>query len=195
MTVNKKSPDPKTYRNDVAELMTLREVASYLKVTEKTIHRMLKQEAIPAVRVGHLWRFNSRAIDRWLKKGEASRRRKILVIDDEKVIRTLIKETLEELGHEVALAESGAEGLKLVKEQDLDLVFLDLKMPGMDGAEVFKHIKSIKPKLSVIIITGYPESDIMARALSHGPFEIMNKPFSESDVISAVSNFIRIANR
>jgi len=82
-----------------------------------------------------------------------------------------------------------------VKQQDLDLVFLDLKMPGMDGAELFRQIKAIKPELPVTIITGYPDSDMMVRALAQGPFGVMNKPFGESDIITAVHSFLRITRR
>ena len=116
----------------------------------------------------------------------------ILVVDDEEVIRSLFKEVLEELGYTVIAAETGSEGLELVKQQDFDLVFLDLKMPGMDGAELFRQIRTIKPQLPVIIITGYPDSELMARALAQGPLGIMKKPFSDSDVITAVNTFLRI---
>ena len=116
----------------------------------------------------------------------------ILVIDDEEVVRLLFKETLEELGHAVTVAETGFEGLELVKQYDFDMVFLDLRMPGMVGDELFGRIKEIKPGLSVTIITGYPDSDMMKRALAQGPFGVMNKPFSESDIIAAVNNFLRI---
>lgn len=176
----------------MTELFTVEEVADYLRVTKTTVYRLLRRGGIPATKVGNQWRFDSSAIDKWLRRKSISAETKILVIDDEEVIRTLLKETLKELGHEVVLAEFSSDGLKFVKEQDFDFVFLDLKMPGMDGAEIFKHIKSIKPELPVIIITGYPESDIMMRALSHGPFGVMNKPFSESDIIMAINNFIRI---
>ena len=79
-----------------------------------------------------------------------------------------------------------------MREGDFDMVFLDLKMPVMDGAELFRQIKTIKPDLVVTIITGYPESDLMARALDHGPFGVMNKPFIEQDIVGAVNNFLRI---
>ncbi|GAI99353.1 unnamed protein product, partial [marine sediment metagenome] len=108
----------------------------------------------------------------------------------DEIIRELFKETLEELGHRVMAAKTSHEGLELAKQQKIDLVFLDLKMPEMDGAETFRHIRAMKPQLPVIIITGYPGNDIMARALAHGPFSVMNKPFSESDIIAAVSIFL-----
>jgi FixJ family two-component response regulator len=72
------------------------------------------------------------------------------------------------------------------------MIFLDLRMPGMDGAELFSQIKTIRPKLPVIIITGYPDSDIMARAFAQGPFGVTNKPFGESDIVAAVDAFLGI---
>jgi len=176
----------------MAELMTLEEVARYLRVTEKTVYRLLAQGVIPATRIGHLWRFDRAALDEWLQGKAVGRRATILVVDDEEVIRWLFKETLEELGHRVVVAGSGAEGLEIVRKTDVDLAFIDLKMPGMDGAELFCQIRTIKPQLPVTIITGYPESDALARAMVGGPFGVMNKPFSESDIINAVNNFLRI---
>lgn len=176
----------------MAELMTLEEVADYLRVTKKTIYRLLRQHKIPASKVGHQWRFEKARIDEWLHQNPVEARGTILVVDDEETIRSLFKETLEELGHRVMVAGAGPEGLDLVKKRDFDLVFLDLKMPGMDGAELFRQIKTIKPKLPVTIITGYPDSDMMARALAQGPFGVMEKPFGEEDIIAAVNNFLRI---
>jgi len=176
----------------MTELMTVEEVAEYLRVTKKTIYRLLKRDGIPATKVGHQWRFDKNSIDEWLQRSSVGTKANILVIDDEQIIRLLFKETLEELGHRVITAETGSEGLELVKQRDFDLVFLDLKMPGMDGATLFRQIKTIKPKLPVTIITGYPESDMMAQALAQGPFGVMNKPFTESDIITAVNSFLGI---
>ena len=177
----------------MAELMTVEEVAAYLRVTEKTIYRLLKQGSIPATKVGHQWRFNKTAIDKWLQQNSVRARATILVVDDKELIRTLFKETLEELGHTVMVAKTGSEGLELVKQRDFDLVFLDLKMPGMVGDELFGLIKAIKPGLPVTIITGYPDSGMMARALAQAPFGVMNKPFTESDIIAAVNIFLQSA--
>jgi len=174
------------------ELMTLEEVADYLRVTKKTIYRLLEGGKIPATKVGRQWRFNKATIEEWLGQRSAGSKANILVVDDEKVIRALLRDSIEDLGHRVVSAETSAEGLKLAKEQDFNLVFLDLKMPGMNGAELFRQIRKNKPKVPVVIITGYPESELMARAMAYGPFGVMNKPFSESDIITAVSNFLRI---
>lgn len=176
----------------MTQLMTLPEVASYLRVTKKTVYRLLKRGRIPATKIGRNWRFDMTVLDEWLHQSSVGTKANILVVDDEQVIRSLFKETLEELGHSVIAAESASEGLELVKQRDFTLVFLDLKMPGMDGAELFRQIRTIKPKLPVTIITGYPDSEMMARALAQGPFGVMSKPFGESDIVTAVNNFLRI---
>jgi excisionase family DNA binding protein len=176
----------------MTNLMTVEEVASYLRVAKKTIYRLLKQGKIPATKVGQQWRFDKVSIDEWLLQKPAETRANILVVDDEEIIRSLFKKTLERLGHKVVAAETGLKGLELVKQQDFALVFLDLKMPGMDGAELFRQIKTIRPQLPVIIITGYPDSDVMARALAQAPFGLMNKPFDESDIITAVNTFLPV---
>jgi len=177
----------------MAELMVVKEVGDYLRVTEKTVYRLLKRGNIPATKIGHQWRFNKNSIDEWLNRGSVKAKADILVIDDEDTIQLLFRQTLEELGHRVIAVGTGSEGLELVKQRDFDLVFLDLKMPGMNGAELFRQIKIIKPKLPVTVITGYPDSELMSQALARGPFGVMNKPFGESDIITAVNIFLGIA--
>jgi len=151
----------------MTEFMTVEEVAGYLRVTEKTIYRLLRQGKIPATKVGKQWRFERASIDEWLRQSSVGVKASILIIDDEEVVRLLFKRILEDLGHTAVAAGTGAEGLELVKQQDFDLVFLDLKMPGIDGAEVFRKIRAIKPDLAITIITGYPDSDMMARVMAN----------------------------
>lgn len=179
----------------MAQLMTVEEVAGYLRVTEKTIYRLLRQGRIPSSKVGRQWRFNKTVVDKWLERNSVGVKANILVVDDEEVIRSLFKETLEELGHRVITAKTGFEGLELVKQQDFDLVFLDLKMPGMVGDDFLGQLKAIKPRLPVTIITGYPGSGMMVRALAQGPFGVMNKPFGESDIVAAVNSFLHITHK
>ena len=114
----------------------------------------------------------------------------ILVVDDDETICSLFKDTLEEAGYMVTTAGESSKGLELVKGQDYDLVFVNLKMPKMDGVELFRQIRVVKPSLPVTIITGYPNSDLMMRALAHGPLGVMSKPFREADILAAVNNYL-----
>ena len=172
------------------ELMTVEELGLYLRFTKKTIYSLLKQGSIPAVKIGNKWRFDKAIIDSWLHHSMEEARIRILVVDDDEVIRSLVKETLEEEGHTVVTAGTGGEGIDCVKRWDFDLVFLDLKMPDMDGAELLKQLRSIKPRLPVTIITGYPGSEMMERAFKQGPLGVMDKPFDAADIIAAVNNFL-----
>jgi excisionase family DNA binding protein len=175
----------------VAELMTLQEVASYLRVTTKTIYRLLERRGIPARKVGRQWRFDKASIDDWLRQASAEKAANILVIDDDETICYLFKDALEYTGHSVITVSESSKGLELVKNRNFDLVFLDLKMPGIDGAELFIQIKTTNPKLPVTIITGYQDSDLMMNALTYGPLGVMSKPFSSSDILAAVDNYLR----
>ena len=172
------------------ELMTVKELGQYLRFTKKTIYMLLKQGSIPAIKIGNKWRFDKEVIDKWLHHTMEGARARILVVDDDEIIRSLVKETLEEEGHTVVTAGTSVEGLDCVKRWDFDLVFLDLKMPDMDGAELLKQLRSIKPRLPVTIITGYPGSEMMERAFKQGPLGVMEKPFDASDIIVAVNNFL-----
>ncbi len=175
----------------MTELMTLQEVANYLRVTTKTIHRLLERRVIPAMKVGRQWRFDKASIEVWLRQNSIKRAANILIIDDDETICSLFKDTLEGTGHTVTTVSESSKGLELVKDRDYDLVFLDLKIPEMDGAELFRQIRVTKPKLPVTIITGYPDSDLMARALTYGPLGVMSKPFRGSDILTAVNTYLR----
>jgi excisionase family DNA binding protein len=177
----------------MTELVTPEEAASYLRVTKKTIYRLARLGKIPATKVGQQWRFPKAELDRWLHRNSSGTTANVLVIDDEENIRLLFKETLEESGHKVATAATGSKGLELVRQGNFDLVFLDLRMPGMDGAEALRQIKSLKPGLPVAIMTGYSNSDVMTWALAQGPLEVINKPFNGADIVSVAANFLRIA--
>lgn len=177
----------------MAELMTVEEVAQYLRVTTKTIYRLLKKGTIPTSKVGHLWRFDKGTIDNWLKENATSAKGSILVIDDEEDIRALFEDVLMSLGHKVMTAETASRGLALIKAHSFDMVFLDLKMPGTDGATLFGQIRAIKPEQLVTIITAYPDSDLMARALEQGPFAVMKKPFTVSDIQNTIDIFLAIS--
>jgi excisionase family DNA binding protein len=175
----------------MSQLMTVEELGKYLRFTRKTIYKMLKEGSLPAIRIGNKWRFDKTAIDDWLQQSTEGGKISILVVDDDEVIRHLFKDTLEEGGHSVVTASTSTEGIECVKRQDFDLVFLDLKMPDMDGAELLKQVRGLKPRLPVTVITGYPGSEMMERALRQGPLGVMEKPFNAPDIITAVNSFLR----
>ena len=115
---------------------------------------------------------------------------RILVIDDEDIVRTSCSRALAPEGYEVTLARNGIEGLKVIGEGQCDVVLTDLKMPDMDGIEVLKKIKEGWPEIEVIIITGYQTVDTAVKSIKLGAFDYIEKPFTPDALLAAVTKAI-----
>jgi DNA-binding NtrC family response regulator len=111
---------------------------------------------------------------------------KILVVDDEEVIREGLRRLMEADGLSVESAASGHQALTLMQTVDFDLVVTDLKMPGMSGIEVLKTIKILQPEVPVIIITGYSTVDTAVEAMKCGAFDYLPKPFTPDQIMEKV---------
>jgi len=120
-------------------------------------------------------------IERLLKE-----RTLILVVDDEFGDREALKVTLEDKGYRVATARDGAEAIEMVKKRHYDIIFLDAKLPNMDGIETFEQVKKIDPGATVIMMTGYTEEESVRRAVSQGAYTCIYKPFNMEKVIALV---------
>ena len=101
---------------------------------------------------------------------------KILLIDDEPDIVRVLSMSLKADGYDVIPAHSGIEGIEIFEKERPDIVLTDIKMPGMDGIEVLKKVKSIRPQSEVIIITGHGDIDNTIEALQYGASDFINKP-------------------
>jgi DNA-binding NtrC family response regulator len=119
---------------------------------------------------------------------------KILVIDDEDIVRLSCSRTLVPEGYELKMAKNGLEGLKLLEEESFDLVLTDLKMPNMDGIEVLANIKEKWPATDVVIVTGYHTVETAVKAIKLGAFDYIEKPFTPDTLIATVSNVFKTRN-
>lgn len=113
---------------------------------------------------------------------------RVLVIDDEAAIRDSMKMILEYEGYECLLAPSGQDGIALVEREPLDLVFLDIKMPGMDGLEALGRIKAANETLPVVIISGHGTVSTAVEATKLGAFDFIEKPLARERVLIDVRN-------
>jgi len=109
----------------------------------------------------------------------------LLVVDDEAGPRESLRMILKPL-YEVHTASNGQEALRLVQNKDIDVVTLDLNMPGLSGIEVLKEIKNLRPNAEVIVITGYGTLTHAQEAIRFGAGDFISKPFNVADVISIV---------
>ena len=109
------------------------------------------------------------------------RRRRILLIDDEEVVLDSCLAILEDSGHDVAVESSGAEGLGRALTWAPDLVFIDLKMPGMSGMEVLEELRSLDPTVVSIVFTGFATIAAAVEAMQVGAFDFLPKPFTPDE--------------
>ena len=119
----------------------------------------------------------------------------ILVVDDQFADRETLKGVLEDKGYRVATASDGAEAIEMVKSRHYDIIFLDVRLPGIDGVETFEQVKMIDPEVTVIMMTGYSEEDLVKRAVSRGAYTCIYKPFDMERVIELVEDISRARER
>jgi putative two-component system response regulator len=119
----------------------------------------------------------------------------ILVIDDESVVRMLVAEILETVGHEVAVADSAEQALALLDDREFDLVVSDVVMPGLSGLELLETVQSRRASLPVILITGAGTYETLSQALTRGAAGLVTKPFAHAELQSAVAEALERASR
>ena len=113
---------------------------------------------------------------------------RVLVVDDEEAIRSTMKQAIDYAGHDCLLARSGQEGLDVVERESPDVVFLDIKMPGMDGLEVLKRIKEIDDMVEVVIISGHGTMETAHTATKLGAFSCLSKPIETDNIFLNIRN-------
>jgi DNA-binding NtrC family response regulator len=107
---------------------------------------------------------------------------KVLLVDDEKDFIEMLSLRLEEVGEKITVAYSGQEALDALEKDDIDVVILDIKMPGMDGIEVLREIKKKFPMVEVIMLTGHGSTETAVEGMKLGAFDYLMKPADFDDL-------------
>ncbi len=111
---------------------------------------------------------------------------KILIVDDDPSLRAMICILLHTSGHETLIARDGQEALELVKQNALDLMITDLRMPHMDGMNLLRAVKALALSMPVILITAYSSRETAAEAVKLGAFAYVAKPFEIKALMDTV---------
>jgi len=166
--------------------------AVYLGLNDQTVRRFAREGRMPAFKMGREWRFRRTTLDSWIESrqnGGASSR--VLVVDDEVAILRLAATMLKQAGFDAVTAASGAAALDLAVQSSPDVIMLDLKMPGMDGPETLRRLRERGDDTPVIILTGYPDSELMHRALQFSPLMVLAKPAESGQLVEAVKRALK----
>jgi NADH-quinone oxidoreductase subunit E len=115
----------------------------------------------------------------------------VLVIDDDESMREGCRQTLEAEGYNAAVAHDGMQGLEMVRRTKPKIVVLDLKMPGLSGAEVIEKLSELDPAIISIVITGYGTIDVAVDSIKKGAFDFLSKPFEPEQLLDAVKRALK----
>lgn len=120
---------------------------------------------------------------------------KILVVDDELSIRDLFEETLHDAGYEVSLAENGEQALNILRKEQIDVIFLDLRLFGMNGIELCRKIRTTKPMSIIYAVTGWAALFEIEECREAGFDDYFAKPVDEETLSKAVRDAFEKLNR
>lgn len=163
--------------------ITIRYIAK--RVNEKKVH----QEREEALKVSLNLDFSREA--KTLKRADVENpKARILCVDDESVILDSFRRILVLDGYCVDTVENGKEALGLIQTHSYDFVFTDLKMPEMDGLEVTKSVKHLRPDIDVVIITGFATVETAVDCMKYGAMDYVQKPFTEDELLEFVKKLL-----
>ncbi len=148
-------------------LLTVKETAEYLRIPLPTVYYLVQRGQIPAIQIGGRWRIKKSSLDRDIL---------VLVVDDDPGLQELFKTFLKKVGFSRVVVGTAKDAIASLRKQKFDLMFLDLQLPDAPGDQVYKTAKQIDADLNVIVITGYPDSEVLDRILQISPVTVLKKP-------------------
>ena len=160
----------------IHNLLTVKETAAYLRIPLPTVYYLVQRGQIPAIQIGGRWRIKKSALDNDILHQEKQGQPTVLVVDDDPGLQDLFRAFLKKIGFSRVVVGTAKEAINSLRKQKFDLMFLDLQLPDAPGDKVYKTAKQIDPDLNVIVITGYPDSEILDRILQVSPVTVLKKP-------------------
>ena len=122
-----------------------------------------------------------------MSKGKAE----VLIVDDQLGMLETFKDILTDRSYGVDTAEDGYMAIRKAKEKKFDIIFMDMKMPGINGVQTFREIKKISPDTAVIMMTAYAMEDLIKEAISEGAYAVVYKPFDVDRIIQTIEDVLK----
>jgi excisionase family DNA binding protein len=166
-------------------LLTVKETAEYLRIPLPTVYYLVQRGKIPAIQIGGRWRVKKSTLDRDILRQDEQGQPTVLVVDDDLGVQDLFRTFLKQIGFSRVVVGTATEAIKSLQKQKFDLMFLQL--PDVPGDQVYKTAKQIDPDLNVIVITGYPDSEILDRILQVSPVTVLKKPLKVEQLNQTVN--------
>ena len=172
-TANQSGPQQ---AQNMHNLMTVKETAEYLRIPLPTVYYLVQRGQLPAIQIGGRWRVKKDLMDRDILRKEEEGQPTVLVVDDDTGLQQMFKLFLKKQGFARIVVGTGKEAIAAMRKQKFELCFLDLQLPDTTGDEIYKEAKDIQPNMPIVIITGYPDSQMLDNILKLGPVTVLKKP-------------------
>ena len=157
-------------------LLTVKETAAYLRIPLPTVYYLVQRGQIPAIQIGGRWRIKKSSLDRDILRQDREGQPSVLVVDDDPGLQELFRTFLKKIGFSRVVVGTAKDAMTSLRKQKFDLMFLDLQLPDAPGDQVYKTAKQIDPDLNVVVVTGYPDSEMLDRILQVSPVTVLKKP-------------------
>ena len=176
-----------------------KEICDDLQISKSTLFKWEREGLITKVRRDWRgWRlYDERNIDeiklnieKQRLTGTGSRSRSVLVVDDDSMILTVMSDLLKAAGYEVLTAMTGDEAVKIHTENAPALTFLDVKLRGKNGIEVFREIRTVDPQATIVILTGYPKIEDTVQVIKEGAYNYLTKPIKTEELLEMVEEVL-----
>jgi len=167
-------------------LLTVKETAKYLRIPLPTVYYLVQRGQLPAIQIGGRWRIKKSSLDKDILKEDKAGQPTVLVVDDDESLQNLFKLFLKKIGFSRVVVGTVKEALAALEKQKFDLIFLDLKLPDGPADDVYETARAEQPDCPIVIITGYPDSDMLDRILAKGPITVLKKPLKVEQLKATV---------
>ena len=176
------------------KMITVQELASILHVHANTVRHWSDEGLLKSYRIGprgdrrFSWEDIRNFLHDWGKGINSANphQGRVLIIDDDYRVWSLVRDVAQEQGCEVVSVESGERALEELEKRDFDLIFVDLVLPGLDGVDILKAIKANVNGALVAVVTGYGDDSIAFDAMPLGPLVLVRKPVDTADITGIV---------
>lgn len=158
------------------ELLTVKETSAYLRIPLPTVYYLVQRGQLPAIQIGGRWRIKKSSLDRDVLRSDGGGQPTALVVDDDPALQEIFKTHLRKAGLSRVVVGTAKDAFSALARQHFDLMFLDLNLPDESGDNVYLEARKRHPDLPIVIITGYPDSEMLNRINSYGPVMVLQKP-------------------
>src|SRR5258708_16402557 len=159
-------------------LLTVKETAEYLRIPLPTVYYLVQRGQIPAIQIGGRWRIKKSSLDKDILRQDKQGQPTVLVVDDDPGLQELFRNFLKKVGFSRVVVGTAKDAIVSLRKQNFNLMFLDLQLPDAPGDQVYRTAKQIDPDVKAIVITAYPDREVLEPILQINPITVLKNPLN-----------------